>query len=478
MRRHIPLITSLVLTISGLAMSPAHAVEDGPVNCGSSGTFTITTNVVTSSDSCAGAVVIPAGVTSIGDSVFANATSLTSITIPAGVTSIGYRSFFNTHLTSVTFESGSKLTSIGEHAFLGSRFLTSLTIPASVTIFGDSAFEDNDSLTSVTFESGSKLTSIGDSVFANATSLTSITIPAGVTSLGYAAFYYTPALTSVTFESGSKLTSIGEDAFSGAESLTSITIPAGVTSIGGGAFRADNSLSSVYFRGDAPTAVVDQYGGGSFAYIPTGAKAYIKSGATGFDLDTDGDGNSGVWYGLIVTVGFYTVTYNTTGGSEVNAQDYGVNFPTPTSPTRTGYTFTGWSATAGGSVINWPNTPALGSDITLYAKWTRNSAKAAAKVKPTVSGTAKVSKTLTAKKGTWSGYPNPALTYQWYSCTKKVTVAKASVPSTCKKITGATKSKLKLVKAQKGKFISVLVTGKGTGTSATKWLSKSTSKVK
>jgi hypothetical protein len=104
-------------------------------------------------------------------------------------------------------------------------------------------------------------------------------------------------------------------------------------------------------------------------------------------------------------------------------------------------------------------------------------AKASASTKPAVSGTAKVSKTLTAKKGTWSGYPTPVLTYQWYACTKKVTAARATVPSTCKKITGATKNKLKLAKAQKGKFISVLVTGKGTGTTATKWLSKSTTKV-
>ena len=168
----------------------------------------------------------------------------------------------------------------------------------------------------------------------------------------------------------------------------------------------------------------------------------------------------------------------TSGGSAVAAQNYVANFPAPTSPTRTGYTFVGWSATAGGLVITFPNTPALASDITLYAKWTRNSAKAAARVKPTVSGTPKVSKTLTAKKGTWSGHPTPVLTYQWYACTKKVTAAKATVPTTCKKITGATKSTLKLAKAQKGKFISVLVTGKGTGTTATKSLSKSTAIVK
>jgi hypothetical protein len=129
-------------------------------------------------------------------------------------------------------------------------------------------------------------------------------------------------------------------------------------------------------------------------------------------------------------------------------------------------------------VITFPHTPASAGDITLYAKWTRNLVKAVATVAPTVSGTAKVSKTLTAKKGTWTGYPTPVLTYQWYACTKKIAVAKATVPSTCKKITGATKSTLKLAKAQKGKFISVLVTGKGTGTSATKWLSKSTAIVK
>jgi hypothetical protein len=129
-------------------------------------------------------------------------------------------------------------------------------------------------------------------------------------------------------------------------------------------------------------------------------------------------------------------------------------------------------------VIAWPHTPASGSDITLYAKWTRDLAKAVATVKPSVSGTAKVSKVLAAKRGTWAGYPTPKITYQWYSCTKKVATVKAKVPITCKKISRSTKSTLKLAKAQKGKFIAVLVTGTSAGTSATKWLSKSTTKVR
>jgi uncharacterized repeat protein (TIGR02543 family) len=42
-------------------------------------------------------------------------------------------------------------------------------------------------------------------------------------------------------------------------------------------------------------------------------------------------------------------------------------------PTRAGYTFLGWSATDGGSVISFPYTPGVTEDITLYANWSVNS---------------------------------------------------------------------------------------------------------
>jgi uncharacterized repeat protein (TIGR02543 family) len=334
-----------------------------------------------------------------------------------------------------------------------------------VTSIGDGAFSGTTALTIVTFGSGSQLISIGDSAFSWARALTSITIPTTVTSIGQYAFIGT-AITSIIIPASA--TRIDDYAFTGARSLTSVTIPASVTSIEEAAFLGTAALTSFYFLGNAPTSVGDY----ALTNVASGAKAYIKSGNTSF-------GSAGSdWYGLVVTVGFYTVSYNTSGGSAVTAQNYGANIAAPTSPTRTGYTFAGWSRTNGGSVITFPHTPASAGDITLYAKWNQNPVKAVAGTKPSVSGTVKVSKTLTANKGTWSGSPTPVLTYQWYACTKKVTAAKAGVPSTCKKITGATKSTLKLVAAQKGKFFSVLVTGKGTGTSATKWLSKSTTIVK
>jgi hypothetical protein len=100
-------------------------------------------------------------------------------------------------------------------------------------------------------------------------------------------------------------------------------------------------------------------------------------------------------------------------------------------------------------------------------------------VKPAVVGSSAVGKTLTAAKGTWTGYPTPTFTYQWYACTKAVSAARETVPpKKCKKITGATGSTFKLKSKQRGKYVAVLVTGTSLGTAATAWLSKTTTKVR
>lgn len=315
MRRLTVLITTLAFALSGLVSSPAQAaaplLADGTYLCttglpsSSTPNFTITSGEVSQGSSCTGAVVIPDGVTSIGSSAFTNS-GITSIALP------------------------SSLISIGGSAFWEATSLTSITIPASVTSIGSGAFYKT-RLTSVTLPSG--LTSIEDSVFDLVTSLTSITIPETVTSIGRYAFY-------------------------GASSLTSITIPSRVTNIGYQAFLGASSLTGVYFLGNAPATV----GADPFRFTATGAKAYIKTGASGF-------GNLGsTWNGLLLAI--TTVTYNTNGGSLVSAQAYDGSIATPTPPTRTGYTFDGWSATDGGSVLTFPYTPPANSDVTLFAKWT------------------------------------------------------------------------------------------------------------
>ena len=96
-------------------------------------------------------IVIPSGVTSIGDRAFANCSSLTGIEIPSSMTSIGDDAFsYCTSLTSVTFGENSQLTSIGDNAFCYCNALTSIVIPSSVTSIGNGAFWGCSSLESMT----------------------------------------------------------------------------------------------------------------------------------------------------------------------------------------------------------------------------------------------------------------------------------------------------------------------------------------
>ncbi len=107
------------------------------------------------------------------------------------------------------------------------------------------------------------------------------------------------------------------------------------------------------------------------------------------------------------------------------------------------------------------------------------------KVKPsaskaaTTAGTAKVAKTLTAGKGTWTGSATIAYTYKWYRCTVASATTAKAVPTAsakCAAISGATKSTYKLASADVGKYVRVLVTATNTAGTAYS-LSKTTSKV-
>ena len=155
-------------------------------------------------------------VTCIGDSVFYNCTSMTSVTIPESVTSIG------------------------DGVFLNCKSLTSVNIPESVRSLGDRVFLDCKSLTSVNIPAG--VTSIGDSVFEGCTSLTAVNIPAGVTSIGKWAFATCESLTSVELPEG--VTSIGRSAFAGCTSLRDVKIPYSVEQIDADAFYSTPWLAA------------------------------------------------------------------------------------------------------------------------------------------------------------------------------------------------------------------------------------------
>ena len=185
-------------------------------------------------------VVIPDGVTAIGNSAFSYCYSLMKVTIPNSVLSIGKKAFYGCSLlTSVTIPNS--VTSIGEMAFNWCGSLMNVTIPDSVTRIEESAFRNCSSLTNVTIPN--RVTSIETMTFYGCSSLTSVTIPDSVTSIGNGAFSGCSSLTSVTIPNS--VTSIGGTAFSNCSSLTSVTIPNSVTSIGNSAFYQCSSLTIV-----------------------------------------------------------------------------------------------------------------------------------------------------------------------------------------------------------------------------------------
>ena len=221
-------------------------------------------------------LVIPEGVTKIGENAFYNCTGLTSVTIPDSVTSIGNYAFYGcTGLTSVTM--GNKVKSIGSNAFYGCTGLRSVTIPDSVTSIGNYAFKGCTGLTSVTI-SGS-VTSIGVSVFSSCTGLTSVTIPDSVTSIGQYAFYNCTGLTSITIPDS--VTTIGSAAFNGCTGLAEVTMGSGVTTVNSDAFFECTGLTIVRAKDLA------QWSKASFANATANPLYYTKQLYLNDQLITD-----------------------------------------------------------------------------------------------------------------------------------------------------------------------------------------------
>ena len=89
------------------------------------------------------------------------------------------------------------VTQIGNYAFDGCNALTSLIIPDSVTSIGVGAFTYCNALTSLTIPDS--VTSIGENAFGYCNALTSLTIPDSVTSIGFYAFNYCPSSCNIVF---------------------------------------------------------------------------------------------------------------------------------------------------------------------------------------------------------------------------------------------------------------------------------------
>ena len=91
------------------------------------------------------------------------------------------------------------VTTIGNGIFQFKTSITSVVIPDSVTTIGDNAFDQCESLKTVTFGTNSQLTTIGGSAFSFCPMIESISISDSVTSIGKNAFYYCNSLSTVYY---------------------------------------------------------------------------------------------------------------------------------------------------------------------------------------------------------------------------------------------------------------------------------------
>lgn len=136
-----------------------------------------------------------------GGNLYLNGTLVTDLVIPDGVTYIGDYAFRGCNsLTKVKIGDG--VTSIGVYAFGRCASLTDITISDSVTYIDFATFAYCYSLENVILGRG--VTSIGNAVFEDCISLTSITIPDSVTFIGCYAFEGCASLERVTFTNTSR----------------------------------------------------------------------------------------------------------------------------------------------------------------------------------------------------------------------------------------------------------------------------------
>lgn len=168
-------------------------------------------------------VVLPEGLTNIGNLAFYDCSALKMIVLPSSVTRVGWYSFGNCKsLTTVGF--GSHLKTIEEGAFRGCSSLTAVRLPAG-------------------------LESIGLQAFYLCESLATVSVPDTVTYLGAGAFSYCYAL--VRAEIYASVEIIPGWTFYGCSNLSDLILSPKFKSAKENAFALCESLSSVEYNGTA-----------------------------------------------------------------------------------------------------------------------------------------------------------------------------------------------------------------------------------
>ncbi|MCD8158820.1 MAG: leucine-rich repeat domain-containing protein [Clostridiales bacterium] len=212
-------------------------------------------------------LIIPDGITSIGNCAFKNCTSLSSITIKGDIVdcdwystsghvcgnySVFYNAGANAESLTVNFESG--VTYVPAYLFAVScsksdgyyAHVTTVNFSDTVTEIGDSAFYCCFDLTTVNMSTG--LATIDSYAFYNCTSLSKLGWGSNLTTIDSYAFANDTSLKTLVLPS--KLKYINSHAFEDCSNVESIVFPSSTTSLGNCSFKNCTALSSITINGD------------------------------------------------------------------------------------------------------------------------------------------------------------------------------------------------------------------------------------
>ena len=292
--------------------------------------------------------------------------NITRLIVEGGVTTLGdnilYYSYsdsnndfhsFHPNLREVKLPEG--LSCIGASAFCDSPELTEVKIPSTVTKIKSSAFSGCTGLTKI--ELPPQLEEVGYSSFYGCSGLTEITIPSSVKTIRSGAFEGCTSLESVTLSEG--IREIGTEAFK-RTNLKSLNIPKSVKKLGHDILY--NCFHVAYITIEAPSQLEETFEGSNGVFQPScNTNVYCEPRLERLLWHFNGH------EGFITTV---DVTLVDGDKSEKKKIDYGADIAALGTPTKQGYTFTGWYTDAD-CKTRYPDAQLFTNinGITLYAGW-------------------------------------------------------------------------------------------------------------
>ena len=229
-------------------------------------------------------IIIPEGVTTLGDGVFEGCESLVTVTIPSTLTELGTQVFRNcTNLKTIEVHPNNpafcsvdgvlytkdmktlvacpaqywlpqipdSVVEIAAYAFDHSQIYREIVVPAHVEKIGVGAFSDA-AITSCVFEEGSHITEIPDYMFMSCVYLSQVNIPKTVEVIGKSAFAITNLREINIPES---VHTIKDTAFNGT-AVKKLNVPSTVEHYGYAVFACNDYLTEIYLP-DNMTVIPD-----------------------------------------------------------------------------------------------------------------------------------------------------------------------------------------------------------------------------